>query len=464
MKRYYPLALLLACIAVFALGVLQLFKLRFESGDVYPPYSSLRADPLGAMALYESLGKLPDYSVRRDYSTANRLPDGQGTVYVQLAARRYEWMWLPDDLLKEIDLFLSRGGRLVITLFPDSRTFTPFDRIGEDEESDPAKEKKAKDKKAPSEKNAGPAKDQKSKDQKIEDEKSKEEKARDEKSSEPAKPKDRKSRRGRPGEPGFLSLRERWGLEFQVIPLAQGSNDVYEPARVVNKTDLPLPRTLDWHSGIVFTNLDKAWHVIYARGTNAVVVERKFGHGTVAIATDSYFASNEALEKDRHADLLAWLIGPAKNVVFDEAHLGVRETSGVAVLMRKYRLHGLALGLILLAGLFIWKNSVSLVPPLDDEAKRDYVTGKGATAGFVNLLRRNIPLRDLLAACFDEWKKSAAQTGQYSAARRKQAEAAFSAENSLAVRDRRPLETYRAICSILERQNREPEKMKPESD
>ena len=85
------------------------------------------------------------------------------------------------------------------------------------------------------------------------------------------------------------------------------------------------------------------------------------------MATDSYFVSNEAMAKDRHADLLAWLIGPDKNVVFDEAHFGIVETSGVAVLMRKYRLHGLAAGLMLLAGLFIWKNSTSLVPPLTDE-------------------------------------------------------------------------------------------------
>jgi len=55
--------------------------------------------------------------------------------------------------------------------------------------------------------------------------------------------------------------------------------------------------------------------------TNAVVIERDFGKGSVVIATDSYFVSNESMEQDRHADLLAWLIGANKNVVFDEAHL-----------------------------------------------------------------------------------------------------------------------------------------------
>src|SRR2546427_9645317 len=49
------LVLLLVLLAVFVLGVGRLFQLRFEAGDVYPPYSSLRADPLGTKALFESL-------------------------------------------------------------------------------------------------------------------------------------------------------------------------------------------------------------------------------------------------------------------------------------------------------------------------------------------------------------------------------------------------------------------------
>ena len=34
------------------------------------------------------------------------------------------------------------------------------------------------------------------------------------------------------------------------------------------------------------------------------------------------------------------------------------------------------------------------------------MAGKDAAAGFVNLLRRNIPPRDVLTTCFAEWKKS----------------------------------------------------------
>jgi hypothetical protein len=242
-------------------------------------------------------------------------------------------------------------------------------------------------------------------------------------------------------------------MDFIKLPQ---TNDVYEPARVENKTDLPLPRTLDWHGGVVFTNLDDAWRVIYARGANAVLIERLFGKGSVVMATDCYFVSNEAMEKDRHADLLAWLVGANKNVVFDEAHFGVVETSGVAMLMRKYRLHGLAAGLLLLAGLFIWKNACHLVPPHAEQEQSGYIAGKDSAAGFVNLLRRSIAPRDLLPTCFAEWKKSAGPAGQSSAPRRQQAEAEFQAENSLPPKDRNPVATYQRICSILGNHNAPP--------
>ena len=126
MKRHLPIIILLGCVAVFALGIAELFKLRFETGDVYPPYSSLRADPLGAMAFYESLGKMPGLSVRRDFSTSDRLPEEPQTAYLHIAGEAYEWDFLSDDLFREIKNFLGRGGRLVITYFPQTTGSHPF--------------------------------------------------------------------------------------------------------------------------------------------------------------------------------------------------------------------------------------------------------------------------------------------------------------------------------------------------
>lgn len=411
MKRYFPIILLLGCTAVFAFGIVQLFELRFAAGDVYPAYSSLRADPLGSMAFYESLGSMPGISVRRDFSESNRLPEEPGTAYLHLAAGSGEWKEVPDDLFREIKNFLARGGRLVITYFPQTRP--PFHFQPDDETTNSVKSAhlKSKGTNTPA---ARPAKSKKKKsDAKL-----------------------------------WVNLEDEWGFHESFAELAQ-DGDNYTPVSVVNKSSVALPRLLDWHSGMIFTNCDAAWRTIYARGTNAAVVERKFGKGSVVLASDSFFVSNEAMLKDRHADLLAWLVGANRRVVFDEAHLGISDSPGVAALMRKYRLHGLAAGLLLLAGLFIWKNSTSLVPPHADEQREDFVAGKDAASGFINLLRRNISARDVFGVCFAEWKKSAAPSGTFSSARLRQAEAIFQLENSLPAGQRDPIATYKKISETL---------------
>jgi hypothetical protein len=244
-------------------------------------------------------------------------------------------------------------------------------------------------------------------------------------------------------------LKKRLGVEFGFVALEPGEGESYSPARVVNKTGLPLPGELDWHSGMIFTNLDEAWRTVYARGANPVVVERKLGSGTIVMATDSYFLSNEAMLKDRHADLLAWVVGAGNQVVFDEAHLGVVSAPGVAELMRKYRLYALAVGLALLAGLFIWKNASSLVPPYPEEARPEYAAGRDASTGFVNLLRRNVAPREVLGVCFAEWTKSLLHGDAHAIARVDQAQTIIEAENARPERARDPVRAYREICRAL---------------
>jgi hypothetical protein len=246
MRKHLPIILIFACACAFVFGIVQLFKLRFEVGDVYPPYSSLRSDPLGAMALYESLEKLPGISVRRDHSSANKLPEGRDTSYLHLAARTSDWDWLSEDLWKEIDAFLLNGGRLAITFYPErARPFRPFSR--QTPTGNPPQKKSGKKKARADE--------------------------------------------GRPFEAD--TVKERWGVEFDYRRLDVGDANSYEPVEVENRSGMPLPEFLAWHSATVFTNLDNSWRTVYARGPNPVVIERHFGRGTVVMATDSYFLSNE---------------------------------------------------------------------------------------------------------------------------------------------------------------------------
>jgi len=418
MKRLFPPLLLLVCVVAFLLGLAHLFKLRFDIGDVYPPYSSFRADPLGAMAFCESLERMSGLTVRRDLSVANQMPDGKATSYLHLGAHPREWRSLDEDVIKEIEGFVTSGGRLAITFFPE--TAEPYRFFPDSDDPD----------------QAGPGK------------------RTAHRKTEPEKPAREKSKRRQEADKRLLrrtSLKDRWGLEFGYVRLDSRKAADFQSAIAENQTALPLPDTLDWHSATVFTNVPASWQIIYSRGTNPVVIQRKFGAGTMVIASDSYFLSNEALRKDRHPDLLSWWVGPAKRVVFDEAHFGIVETEGVAVLLRKYRLHGLAAGLILLAGLFIWKNSASFVPPYEAARNQDYVAGKEAAAGFVNLLRRNVPERDVLKVCFTEWKNSRPQAVKLAPAKLAQAEAALEASYACPPRKHDPATTYREICQLLKK-------------
>jgi len=400
MKKHLPIVLILVCAAAFIFGVVRLFKLRYEVGDVYPAYSSLRSDPLGTMAFYESLSELPGISARRDHSSANKLPEGKDTTYLHLAARTLEWNWLPEELWKEIDAFLLSGGRLAITFYPETaRPFQPFSR------------------QTPT--------------------------------GNPPAQKQRGKKKARDAAIAMETLQERWGVEFGYRRLNVGENDSHEPAEVENLSSLSLPEFLSWHSATIFTNLDRTWRTIYARGTNPVVIERRFGKGSVVMTTDSYFLSNEAMLKDRHADLLAWFVGLNRHVIFDEAHHGIMDTSGVATLIRDYRLHGLAAALLVLAALFIWKNSSSLVPPHADERLAAYVPGKDAASGFVNLLRRNIPARDVLPVCFAEWTKSLYQGRYYTVTAVSEAQAVMESELQRPELQRDPRTAYRNISRIL---------------
>jgi hypothetical protein len=411
MKKPFAILLLCLCAGAFALGLLRLFQLRYEAGDVYPPYSSLRADPLGTMALFESLQNLPGLNLQRDFSAANRLPEPRQTAYLHLAARPRDWQWAPEPIASEIQNFVTSGGRLVVTFFPEPTkplgflSYSSTNAFG----------------KTPLGKKPAPAP--------------------------PGKSPNKRSAT----EPHFqeVQLNSQLGFDFAFIKLSSGEGNSYEPARVLNRTELPLPQALEWHSGMVFTNLNASWRTIYARGTDPVAVERRLGSGTIVMASDSYFLSNEAMLKDRHADFLTWLLGPVRNVVFDEAHFGVVEEPGVATLIRKYRLHSLAFGFMLLAGLFIWKNSVSFVPLDAETVELPYVSGRDAASGFVNLLRRNIPQREVLKVCFTEWTRSLSQAGIHSISRVDAAQTIFEAESARPVLERSSVRAYRDICAVL---------------
>lgn len=389
-------------LAIFAYGAVQLLILRLESGDVYPPYSSLRADPLGTKALYESLESCCGLKVQRNYEPFVESEEHRNATIFFLGINDDEMYAVPDSLAKDFRAFVEKGGRLVFTFVPRNETSLP-----------------------------GAIKKAIEKQMKREKEKEKKKKG-DEEEEELFK---------------MLSLLEEWGFEF--------ANSSYSTVRQITADlkdkDQALPSKISCHTSLYFRNLDPGWRVMYERENFPVIVERRFGKGTIVLSSLSFFLSNEAMLKERRPDLLAWMVGNHPVVIFDEYHNGVQATPGVAALARKYQLEGLFFGILVLAILFLWKHSVSLVPPFDeaDLLQRDgSARGKESSAGLTNLLRRNIPARQILSVCYQEWKKSPVSKG-LTKNKVGRIDLMIQQENQLPLRQRDSRSVYNRISEIL---------------
>lgn len=151
--------------------------------------------------------------------------------------------------------------------------------------------------------------------------------------------------------------------------------------------------------------LDDSWQV-YPGGEEILAVERSFGKGSVVFAAQSFPFTNEALRDDRDSQLVVWMLGNHRDIVFDEEHLGTTQSGSVGTLIRRFHLEPAAAILLLLAALFIWRQSSSFLPAV--EAPVRAISGRDSAEGLASLLRRAIPPQALPAAALGLWRKSAA--------------------------------------------------------
>ncbi len=226
-----PFLFLLVVLGGFFFGLAHLFKLRFEAGDVYPEYSSLRADPLGAKALYESLDNL--LTVRRNYRRVSKLGEGRDTTLFYLGSRaafmmdsRSDLRLLPEEF-KTLESFVAGGGRLVISFFPSFQK-PSTNRFGPKPPTGPV----SAGKNAPT---ISPKKGPVSEEDEWADFRT-------------------------------VSIRERWGLDYEHDELVKDDNNVYRPAPAIRMAAAEgLPGVILSHTALCFDKLTNSWQVIYAR-------------------------------------------------------------------------------------------------------------------------------------------------------------------------------------------------------
>ncbi|MCD6297964.1 MAG: DUF4350 domain-containing protein [Deltaproteobacteria bacterium] len=415
-------------VAVFIAGVFRLFVLRFEAGDVYPPYSSLRSDPLGTRAFCDSLENLEIVSVKRNYRPLSDAHSGRDTTLFYLGTRAFNMGNIRPDLAKAFDRFVLSGGRLVISFFPVKKKprLKKAGRFLEKSQKDGElreQEAPSKDKQTSSRSNDSSKKHQKGKDSPI---------------------------------PNFfdksVSMKDHWGVSIRY----DERNFLKNAKRIDNPETETLPYSISWHTALYFHELQGPWRVIYDRNDLPVIIERQFGMGSIVLCADSYPFSNEALRKERHPKLLSWLIGKNADVIFDEAHFGIQERPGIVSLVRKYSLHWPFFVLILLAVLFVWKNSTCFVPTRDDGPStedNDFVFDKDYTEGMVSLLRRNISSRRILDVYFREWEKTLVPGKKAVPGILEKIKAVIKKEGSGSSKHGDPVNLYQTIYRILSEGN-----------
>ncbi|MBI1321089.1 MAG: hypothetical protein GC168_19365 [Candidatus Hydrogenedens sp.] len=375
MGRPGPLTRLVAgALALTAFyAALQFFMGYADQGNELPYYSSRRSDPLGTRALYGAFERVDGLKVSRNNLplTAWTPPPG-ATLIVQGAAVSPD----PLNMIELTERWVNEGGRLVIAHYPYRDNMMLWYRFEEDETEGEA-DGEGED--APPE----PAAD-----------------AEGETEGAEADEDERTSKERWADSVNGVWIDERWGFTYRV-------NDEVKDVRQAFSTVeyAQLPESVAWWSGLYFEEPDENWQVVFNCEDHPVIIERPWGQGSIVICSDTYFMSNEAMKKDRHPELLAWLAGDSDTIIFDEAHLGLEQAPGVAGLLRRFRFEGIVLAFIVCGALLAWQGMSSLLPRRDRVRDDDrHERGREATAGLEALLRRSVPRAGLLSQCLQEYE------------------------------------------------------------
>ncbi len=418
-RRNFILAVVaLVGLILFFCFLVRLLLLRYERGDIYPPYSTLRADPLGTRAYYEALGSINFYTITRGFNSLHRELEEKPDTLFYLGLDTSDLMSFTREETAQLDTYVKNGGRIIITFKPEDP------RASNSDAQKKSADKKAKAAKQPRKDGAPPEQiptansDQNTSEPQTQQEKHEREEFRKE---EEASKDDSNKQKDTPERKYHPSLAALWGFgwkqhsEDKVKKQDDASDSVSDQETeksevlAICMVDTNLELNVPWKSALYFVRIEPEWEKLYDAKAEPVLIRRTWGKGEIIAATDSYLISNEALRNNRRPALLALLTGPPGRLFFDETHLGTQEQEGVMFLAEKFRLEGYLYGMLGVTLLFLWRNSTPLVPPrtsIGHALLGGTVSGKDSRSGFVNLLRRNIAPRNILKTSLAEWKRN----------------------------------------------------------
>ena len=361
--------------------------------------------------------------MERNYRPLSNLDSGRHSALLYLGASADRWHRIPKDFLRQFDRLAFSGSRVVIAFRPVTRAATSTapkptsgDRAaGRGDESESPGQGTGEGKEDPD--------------------------------ATPGEGKEDKSGKLRPKtDNSFTSVAQHWGAGVGTVKKPEMEHDaVAIPAEGLGAS---LP-AVSWHSLLYFKELSPQWDILYEVRGRPVLIRRSLGLGSIILAGDAYFFSNEALQSERHPQLLAWLVGNHSLAIFEESHFGVVKSSGVASLVHKYRLQWFFVGIVVLFLLFAWHSAVPFLPDpggAAENADYDYASEKDSTLGLISLLRRNVPSNRVLAASVNEWKQASEITRRFPPEKIRRIESIV--QNNTA-EDTDPVTLYRKIHHIL---------------
>ena len=364
------IALVLALIAV-AIGL----SVRTAATTFnYPAYSSFNNEELGLRAYYETARRL-GIPVERNYGTLAKLVGAKGTAIFasELTASDYRYQETKD--LERYERVAKPGIRLLFLMNEREENYVKDEtKIGTAGDARKAAEPKHDGEKQPEAKKDGIPKPAG--------------KRQDGKNPKPKEPVD--------------NLRLHWGVELKSVETPHAETP-WEKA--VKGTDYVNQGVRFVTSRVSFSKWSESWKPTAGADGQVYMLERNFDAGSVVLLLGlESFTNKTLLTKVDGARLASTLSGPAP-LIFDEAHLGVADDETVTGYARQRHLQWLLLGLVVLAGLYVWRSSVSFVPALP-EIRGTQIAGREAHAALISLLSQSIKRPDLPREIIAAWRES----------------------------------------------------------
>lgn len=436
--------LLILLAALLIVGFAEVLERRYASGGTYPHYASFRSDPLGTSAFLETLQGIEGLQVKQNTTDLQRiggLSERSGILLLGFPREDLEDLRAPDD--SPVIKAVMKGARLVMTINP-GLVPEQYRRRAADEEDwlDRRRQLKEKREEATRGSEDDTAEPADSEPLSEEEKKEAEEKELEEEMTESL------------GPPlltklGFsVIVPDNFTRPEEGWETKSGDGAITAGAAFAEGSTQPA-----WFSQFRFASLQEGWKTILEVDGEPVVIERSLGNGSVVLASDSYFVSNEALHAGATPPFLVWMLGGKTEIIFDETIHGSTESGGAMKLLRRYRLHGFFWGLLVVVGLWAWRSGSTLAPG-SEELERGLVGAGGRVAGqeqgtgLIALLRRSIPRDALLDNCLEASRQG--QGSAWTETKEKQVAAAVH-EHRQDPRRVGLVKVYESITAILRR-------------